>query len=251
MIIANICVPYIIQTYGITGAENIKLATTCIRIASLCLPFISLAFIYSSQYLILRKVSYGVFIICVDIFVVPLAFSLICGYLFNYISLWIGFIFGSLSATLITIYVCQKIINKDKYLSSLDKYNILNKSFSVQKDEIIELRNDIENYLKKNNIDHQNTMKIMLLVEEYVTNVANINNNKKLIGECSIIIQKNNIKVYLRDNGKIINWSDPNNNVTSIEAYVYYNLVDTFEDKRYVTTVSYNRTVFNIPLTTI
>ena len=145
VIFANICVPYIIQTYGITGAENIKLATTCIRIASLCLPFISLAFIYSSQYLILRKVSYGVFIICVDIFVVPLAFSLICGYLFNYISLWIGFIFGSLSATLITIYVCQKIINKDKYLSSLDKYNILNKSFSVQKDEIIELRNDTGN----------------------------------------------------------------------------------------------------------
>ena len=250
VIFVNIYAPYIIQTYGITGTENIKLATICIRIASLCLPFISLAFIYSSQYLILRKVSYGVFMVCVDIFVVPLVFSLICGHLFNFISIWIGFLFGSLSSTLITIYACQKLINKDEYLSSLDKYNILNKSFIAQKDEIIELRNCIEDYLKNNNIDHQSIMKIMLLVEEYVTNVISRNNDKKLIGECSIIIHKDHIKLYLRDNGDIINWSDSDNNVTGIEAYVYYNLVDTFEDKRYVTTVSYNRTVFNIPLAT-
>ena len=248
VLLANIFTPYITQAYGITETENIKLATTCIRIASLCLPFISLAFIYSSQYLILRKVFYGVFIVCLDIFVFPLFFSLICGYLFNFISLWIGFLIGGVASTLITIYLCQKKINKDEYLSSLDKYNIFNKSFIAQKGNIIELRDCIENHLKKNNINHQSIIKIMLLIEEYVANVIDRNNGKNIIGECSVVIQKENIKLYLRDNGQIVDWSDPDNTVTGIEAYIYYNLVDTFEDKRYITTVGYNRTVFNVPL---
>lgn len=239
--------PTILSAYGISS-ELMEIARTTIYITMFTGPFISLVFIMTSQYLIVRKLFISVFGIIISILVFPITFALIFGYFFSFTALWIGLVFG-LGLSLLVIYMLEKkYANSNQILKEVQgDSKVLNKSFVATKDNIVEVQNIIKEFVKDCKMPKNEINKLDLLIEEYIINVLEHNNNE-VVCECSIIRTEELISVYLRDNGKVIDWSSTEVSITGLSTYVFALLVHNYKDRKYLTSSSYNRIVFHSSL---
>lgn len=237
--------PLILKIYGIVDPETIELARTCIIIMSFVNPFLSLNFLISSQGLIIRKIPISVFIIVAGDFVFPMTCGLLFGYLFSFVHIWIGFVIGGALSTIAGAIIYKKCANKDTLIKEIQgDRQILNKSFIVKEENIKEVQNTIINFLDNFDVPDNELNKIDLLIEEYILTVVQNNPNKEVIGECSIVYSQDAVNMYLRDSGKLIDWSDEDIKITGLSSYVFTRLTSSVDNIRYVVTSNYNRILF-------
>lgn len=126
-----------------------------------------------------------------------------------------------------------------------------NFNFVASRDEFVRVNNEVCKFLKDNNSDFMIIKKTNLLLEEIGLKILDFNQDlkKKVLVEVSVQINpKKNNSAYLvvRDNGKFLDLTNEDNEVTSLNSYMLSSYLSTVQDKSYVKTIGFNRSHYEI-----
>lgn len=83
------------------------------------------------------------------------------------------------------------------------------------------------------------TEDVLLLVKD-----QNKTSKKPICAECTLIIQKNGVKLIIRDSGVIFDITDTDGDVDSFRKYIVSNLMINMNNSLYMITTGYNRSEF-------
>ena len=162
---------------------------------------------------------------------------------------------GIMLAPIIAIFISLLSINikygKANYpllLTDLkEQGNLLFYEFHIRPDKIIEIRDNVETHLRKNNYSEALISRVMILIEEIFMFVFDLNGNKTVMGECTIFLKNKSIEIIEKDNGKIYDLSNDDLSPESLRIYLISNMTNHWNlNKKYQITIGYNRNVFEV-----
>lgn len=241
---------YICRILGINTDPYYSVAVYGLRVMSLSFAFISFTYLITSYYLLINKISLGILITgCRElIFAAPLA--IIFGTIFGEKAVfWAVMLSPILAYVFNVLYI---MIKRGKHYYPLlldfnDNKNTLFYEFVVNPKNIAVAIEKVDTLLKNNNCSLITINRTELIFEEIYMMVYNKNKDKTVYAEATIDINKNKIRMILKDDGELFNITDDDVNVDSLSTYVVSNVLqEAVERKQYLTTMSYNRNVFEI-----
>ena len=109
---------------------------------------------------------------------------------------------------------------------------------------ILQMRDRIEEYLISNRVPEDIRYKVMILVEELGMLVFDSNKGRVTFAEFSVQISQNKILCVMKDDGKLLNMTDVELAVSNLRTYFVTSLMAYQREKFYMLTTSYNRHVF-------
>jgi hypothetical protein len=120
-------------------------------------------------------------------------------------------------------------------------------TLSVEPEQVIALQKDVEALLKEHDIDRRTVGKIKLLVEELYMLIREKNEDKTVLSECTIFFRPEGVQIITKDDGVLFDISEEDVNVTSLAAFAVSAYMEKLgEDRRHLTTMSFNRSAFLI-----
>lgn len=101
--------------------------------------------------------------------------------------------------------------------------------------------------LREHSIDDRTIRRIELLVEELFMLIREKNGGSAVLCECSVQLRPEGVQLIARDDGALFDISDEDMAVTSFGAYIVASYMESLgENRRYLTTMSFNRSAFLI-----
>jgi hypothetical protein len=89
--------------------------------------------------------------------------------------------------------------------------------------------------------------RIKLLIEELYILIAEKNEGKRMLSELTVFLRPEGIQMISKDDGVLFDISEDDVSVTSIASFVVSNYMEKLgNDKRHLTTMSFNRSAFLI-----
>ena len=248
--IVYLCSSNICHILGINSEPYFSLAVYGLKVMSLSFAFISFTYLITSYYLLINKISLGIFITgCRElIFAAPVA--IIFGTLFGVKAVFWAVMLSPVFAYVFNVLYIMMRRGKDYYPLLLD-FNDDNKSlfyeFEVTPQNIGVAIERIDTLLKNNNCSMIVITRTELIFEEIYMMVYNKNKGKTVYAEATIDIYDDKVKMILKDDGELFDITDEDINVDSLSTYVVSNVLqEAVQRKQYLTTMSYNRNVFEI-----
>ena len=222
-----------------------------VRLTAIGSTFTSLLYLVTSYYLTIDQIKIGV-IVCAMRDVV---FSILLGVTFGTIFGEAGMFAGLGIAPAVAFGLCMLVI-RIRYgkadcpllLSKVPGHkNITNFEISVEPKKIISLQQDVESLLKDNKVDTLTINRVKLLIEELYMLIWEKNNEKPVLGEMTIYIDPDQIRIISKDNGVLFDISEEDVDVTSITSYLVSAYMEKLgENRQYLTTMSFNRSTYVI-----
>ena len=243
---------YVPLLIGITDQNIIAQSIPAIQIIAITMVFSALNYLYTSYYLLLDKTFLPVFMTFISSLFCPVVIGFLLANLIGINGLWIGLSVApvlSILAGMLIILIQNGKSQVPLLLNPLEDAGITSFDTVLGTQEIIILRDGVENLLKDNNIPSKIIFKIMLLIEELCTLIERKNPGKKIYCECTIIMSDSTIRIILRDSGEIFNITDTDMSLSSLNAFVVSSLMENSTNKRNLTTMGYNRNEFSIKIT--
>ena len=126
-----------------------------------------------------------------------------------------------------------------------------NFNFVASHEEFVRVNNEVCKFLKDNNSDFIIIKKTNLLLEEIGLKILDFNQDlkKRILVEVSVQITphiNNDAYLVVRDNGKFLDLTNEDNEVTSLNSYMLSSYLSTVQDKSYVKTIGFNRSHYKI-----
>ena len=242
--------PQICLILDINAEPYFSLGVYGLRVMSLSFAFISFTYLITSYYLLINKISLGILITgCRElIFAAPLA--IIFGTVFGEKAVFWAVMLSPILAYVFNVLYIMVKRGKEYYpllLDFNDNKNTLFYEFVVNPKNIAVAIEKVDTLLKNNNCSLIAINRSELIFEELYMMVYNKNKDKTVYAEATIDINKNKIRMILKDDGELFNITDEDVNVDSLRTYVVSNVLqEAVERKQYLTTMSYNRNVFEI-----
>ena len=109
------------------------------------------------------------------------------------------------------------------------------------------MRDEAEKFLTAHNILHSKINDVMLIIEETGMLILEHNEGRKIQAEITIKAGKG-IEIIMRDDGEIFDITDTDSDIISFRSYIVANVMAAHKDRRNLTTTSFNRNDFYIPL---
>ncbi|MBQ7743313.1 MAG: hypothetical protein IJT67_00780 [Lachnospiraceae bacterium] len=251
MLIMIVAAPFIPTILNIKDPELIRYATAEIRILATGSVFVSLLYLISSHYLIINKVLLGFGANALMNVVLPASLSVVFGMTFGIYGMFIGLaVAEALSYGLLYVYICIRY-GRENFPLLLSEVPCSAKTYlfnlTTEPHEIINLQKKIETLLLENDVDSRMIGRVKLLIEELYMLIREKNGNKAILSECSITIKPEGIQIITKDDGVHFDVSEDDISVTSITALTvssYMKKLD--ENRRHLTTMSFNRSSFLI-----
>ena len=246
-----ILAPFVPKLFGVTNPHMIKLSISAVRITELSFVFVSLLYLLPSYYLLIEKVLLGFFICSLRDVVICLPLAVIFGNIFGIYGMFIGIMLAPIIAIFISLLSINIKYGKANYpllLTDLkEQGNLLFYEFHIRPDKIIEIRDNVETHLRKNNYSEALISRVMILIEEIFMFVFDLNGNKTVMGECTIFLKNKSIEIIEKDNGKIYDLSNDDLSPESLRIYLISNMTNHWNlNKKYQITIGYNRNVFEV-----
>ena len=246
-----ILAPFVPKLFGVTNPHMIKLSISAVRITELSFVFVSLLYLLPSYYLLIEKVLLGFFICSLRDVVICLPLAIIWGNIFGIYGMFIGIMLAPIIAIFISLLSINIKYGKANYpllLTDLkEQGNLLFYEFHIRPDKIIEIRDNVETHLRKNNYSEALISRVMILIEEIFMFVFDLNGNKIVMGECTIFLKNKSIEIIEKDNGKIYDLSNDDLSPESLRIYLISNMTNHWNlNKKYQITIGYNRNVFEV-----
>lgn len=151
-----------------------------------------------------------------------------------------------ISIVLIMFYIFVKY-GKGKIPFIMEEYGNQSFSFDIRADEqsMIEFRDSVEKLIKKySELNEQDINRILLICEELPLSLIE-NNNSGLKIECTDLIS-DIIQLIFRDDGRLINITDSDMQVTSLRSYLLSQIMTLTQDRINMITTSYNRNILTL-----
>ncbi|MBQ3966040.1 MAG: hypothetical protein II684_04345, partial [Treponema sp.] len=120
--------------------------------------------------------------------------------------------------------------------------------FTVTPEMIIAVQKQAGDFLRHNGVSQKNVMKAELLIEELFMLIYEKNGKKGTIcAECTVIVRDKTVRIITKDDGVLFNISDEDAGISSLRSFVVASFMETLKtQKRYLTTMSYNRNTFSL-----
>ena len=239
---------YLARVFGITDPV---LLDNCQRAIRLVCPFLvcsSVLFLLTTNYLLIERGVLATLITGLKDGLALISMMLLFGSFFGIDGVWAGFGIAPVISLLLTSLVLIVRYGRERFPLLLEDEKEDFESFDLYltEENIIELRDKVEDVLRKKGISAKIISRIMLLIEEMGMLIREKNGGKKILAECTVITGKE-IRVIFRDDGVLFDLTDADNKISSIRSYVVSSLMDHQPTKLHLITMSYNRNIFRFP----
>lgn len=175
----------------------------------------------------------------------PLVISFPLGTIFGFNAMSIGFVFTPIFSVIVLFIYCL-IKGEAKRLPYLlnddDKINA-HYDIKLEKESIVELRDNIHDWLLQQDVKKRTINEIELIIEETLLHIKN-RNKKTIYCECDLLLNKDYIWLITKDNGMIFNMIKDADDSLDLSCYVAARVMEQASSKSYTTTTSFNRNTY-------
>ena len=246
-----LCAPFIPGILDISDPEIIRLAVAETRLLALGSVFISLLYLLTSYYLLLERISLGLVVSALRDVLLAIPMAVLLGMAFGMYGLFIGIAAAPvISYASVLVYIACRYGREDcpLFLATL-KGEIRSELFNLrtEPEQIIDLQRKASALLQENGIDRNTVGRVELLIEELYMLIREKNGGKAVLSECSVLLRPEGVQIITKDDGVIFDISEEDADVTSLNAFVVASFMEKLgQNKRYLTTISFNRSSFLI-----
>ena len=250
-IVLVIIAPFVPQFLKVVDPQIADRVTTGVRFTALGSTFISILYLLTSYYLVIEKITLGVVACALRDVVLSVGFAVIIGKVFGINGMFIGIAAApAVAYVLIMIYLvirfgkndCPLLLSKIPGGENSHIYNL-----STDPDDIMSAQKKIEDLLKEQKIDKRTIGCVILLIEEMYILIRQMNDNKAVLAECTVILHPDGVQIISKDDGVSFDMADEDISIKSLSAYTVASYLEQRDfDNRHLTTMSFNRSSFYI-----
>lgn len=235
--------------FDITSSELQQCSTTALRIICPTLFCTSLLFLFSSYYLVKQLFKHTMFLCFIKDLAAPITCAMVCRDIWGFNGLWIGLAIAPVFTIIVGFISTKLVFPKKQFPLLLENNEAIIHSFDIilNPENIITVQRKIEEILEQSNASLKTRIQLSLLIEELCMLIMEKNGNQEILSEISVFIDKD-VKLIIRDNGVIFDITSENSAMDSFRGYFVKNMMQHQEDKMNLTTTSYNRNFFILPL---
>lgn len=243
--------PLVPKVLNVTQPEMAHWVVAGVRLTALGSVFVSLLYLISSYYLVIKQIPLGLAACAVRdvVFSAPLAVGM--GKLFGIFGMFMGLaVAQALGYALLLLYItmrygredCPLLLSKTPGGENSYLFNL-----STEPDEIIDVQRKIETLLEKHSVDKRTIARTSLLIEELYVLIRQMNDNKSVLAECTVFLRPDGVQIISKDEGVPFDMADEDISVTSLSAYTVASYLEKRDfGNRHLTTMSFNRSSFSI-----
>jgi Na+-driven multidrug efflux pump len=247
--------PLVPRVLNVTDPELIRWIVLGMRLIALGSTFMSLLYLLTSYYLVIDQIVLGTVACALRDVLLSVGLAVILGKVIGLTGMFIG-----LAAAPVLAYALLMIVISARYVRE-DCPLLLSRvpgneeswlfQLSVEPDQIIGLQKQVQALLEEKGVDRRIVGRIKLLIEELYILIAEKNEGKRVLSELTVFLRPEGIQMISKDDGVLFDISEDDVSVTSIASFVVSNYMEKLgNDKRHLTTMSFNRSAFLIqPLT--
>ena len=240
--------PLLPKVLNITQPEMIHWVVVCIRMTALGSTFLSLLYLLTSYYLVIEQITLGVVICAMRDVVMSVALAVILGKLFGLFGMFVGFAVSTAIAYVLSLLYLRIRYGRDDCPLLLSKVPVEDAHLfhlSVEPEQIISLQKEVEELLVEYDVDMRTLGRIKLLIEELYMLIREKNGDKTVLSECTIFMKPEGVQIITKDDGILFDISEEDVSVTSIAAFAVSAYMEKLgQDRRHLTTMSFNRSAF-------
>lgn len=251
MIALIVCGQWVPMVLNIENPVVSQYAVTGIRILSLGSIFVSLLYLLSSYYLLIKKIMLGLLVSLFRDVLLSVLLSLGLGSAFGPIGMFVGLAIAPAAAyVLLLLLLTGQYGRKDTpLLISTLSFHEKNYLFDLETEpeQIIGLQKKVEALLIENDVDQKTVNCIKLLIEDLYMLIREKNGGKAILSECSVTLFSEGIQIVSRDEGALFDISEDDVKADSVVSLVFSGYMENMvENRQYLTTTSFNRSAFLI-----
>lgn len=235
----------IAELFGLADRQLVSIAKVALRLVSPFFFCTGVLFLQTTYYMIIEKVFLATAITGIKDWLIPSISLCVLGLLFGIDGVWIGFgVSPFISVVVVALFIYFRY-GREKFPLLLDRDTREVYIFDTEliSENVIKLRDQVEELLLRKGITQKSIHRIMLCVEEIGLLIHEKNPGKKVFCECSVIIG-DDVQVIIRDDGVLSDVTDPDNKVESLRSYVVAHMMMHMPYKRSLITTGYNRNMF-------
>ena len=244
--------PFIVELYDISDPAAYSYAVFGVRIEVLGLVFLSVLYMLSSYYLLIDKIKLGFMMSALRDVLVVTPVCVVLGYFFGVYGMFVGVAIGPALTYVIMVLYIRLRYGKDNYpLLLSEKINGVKHEFyefKLNPESIVGTQHQVEKFLAENNIEKKIISKAKLLIEDLYMLIYEKNGvDKAVYAECTVIIRETDVQIITKDDGVLFDLSSEDVIAGSIIEFMVSGYMEKLkENKKYLTTMSYNRNTFRI-----
>lgn len=252
MLLMILVSPFIVKLYDISDPVACSYAVGGVRIEALGLVFLSLLYLLSSYYLLIDKIKLGFVMSALRDVLVVTPVCVVLGYFFGIYGMFAGVAVGPAIAYAISVLYIRIRYGAENYpLLLTDKLKGFKHKFyefKLNPESIVGTQHQVEKFLVENNIGKKTISKVKLLIEDLYLLIYEKNGaDKAVYAECTVIIRETGVQIITKDDGVLFDLSSEDVIAGSIIEFMVSGYMEKLkENKKYLTTMSYNRNTFKI-----
>lgn len=116
---------------------------------------------------------------------------------------------------------------------------------SVEPEQVIEVQQKVSELLTEKGVDRRTVGKVKLLIEELYMLIHEKNGDKTILSELTVFLLPEGVQLITKDDGILFDISEEDVSVTSIASFAVSAYMEKLgENRRHLTTMSFNRSAF-------
>ena len=249
-VVSMLIAPLVPRMLGVTDPVIAEYVTGGLRIVSIGFTFTSLLYLTSSYYLLIDKIPIAFAMCALRDAAISVPLVVFMGSTFGIYGMFAAFAIAPAAAYGISMQYVYCRYGKESYPLLIKEKEDEVKSFfyeiNIEPESVITLQADIAGELEKCGIDKRVIGRIKLLIEELYMLIYEKNGQKSVRGECTMIIDNNEVTLITKDDGVLLDLAEEDAAAGTIGEYLISNYMRVLAGKQHLITMSYNRNVFEI-----
>lgn len=246
-----LCAPLLPRVLDISDPELMRCAVAGIRLLSLGSAFVSLLYLLTSYYLVIEKIALGLIASALRDVLLSAVLAVVLGLLFGLNGMFVGLAAAPALAYALLLFYLARRYGKENSPLLLSELPCSARSYlfdlSTEPEQIIALQKKVEALLLENGIDKRTVGRVKLLIEELYMLIREKNGGKAILSECSVLLRPEGVQIITKDEGVLFDISEDDVTVTSLAAFAVSGYMEKLgQNRRYLTTMSFNRSSFLI-----
>ena len=241
--------PLVPRFLNVTDPTLVRWVTICIRLCALGSAFMSLLYLVTSYYLVIDQIALGTAACALRDVVLSVGLGVLLGVAFGLTGMLIGLAVAPAVAWGLLMLYLRARYGKDDCPLLLSKVPGSDRSWLFQLEvepvQIIDLQKKVEAVLLENSVDKRTVGSVKLLIEELYVLIAEKNAGKTVLSECTVFLRDEGVQIITKDDGVLFDISEQDVSVPSLASFAVSAYMEKLgDDRRHLTTMSYNRSAF-------
>lgn len=244
-----VCAPFLPRVLDVTQPELAHWVVVGIRLTALGSTFVSLLYLLTSYYLVIEQIALGLVVSGLRDVLLSAAMAVALGKIWGLNGMFLGIAAApALAWAILLLYVTARYGREDcplllSRIPGSEHSYLFN--LSVELEQIIALQKKVEALLLENDVDKRTVGRVKLLIEELYMLIREKNEEKPVLSECTVSLRPEGIHIITKDDGILFDVSEEDVSVTSIASFAVSSFMEQLgQDRRHLTTMSFNRSAF-------